>query len=167
MIGAKLGLIIGGVAAGAAFFTGYTVGGRIVAADYTERLLSEMEGTSLILTRKDGEIKQCQEQIDKVNRSLAEQGRKFERVVAKDRAARDRARKDQLNENEQSRLRLDRALTALEEIGEVIQSETFKDECAGADVDTRIVSLLNDALDPEGSDNADGGGGVPAGEGDD
>ena len=165
-LASKAGLAIGGIAIAGAFGLGYSTGAKNAAATYSSRLISEMEGTSAALYRKDEEIALCQAQVEKINRSLADQGRKLAQEMARDRKARAAAQQEQINQSQQSKLRLERAVTALEEIGKVVTSDDFQDECAGADADKRIVGLLNDALRAPAAPDSDPDGGslLPAAE---
>lgn len=150
------GTILAGVFfTGAVFGLGFHVRGEFEEGACANRLIGEMKTASDVLDRKVGELDQCRGQVDKINQSMDEQGRRLQEEIRKNRLADAEAAAEARKRDiryEESRRATAEALSALRS---AIDDKDFG-ACAGEPVNDQLIGLLNDAL--AASQGGDGSG---------
>lgn len=134
---------------GGSFAFGVYVGNGYASGRCDGRIYAEAVTATEVLNRKDRELEQCRSQVDEINSTVAEQGRKLSGLLAKDAKERriaqaEAAARDRDLVDSQKRVR-----EALLKLKDTINEADFG-ECAGSIVPDDLNRLLNDAL-AEGS----------------
>lgn len=141
------------------FAFGFQMRGQFDEGKQAKTLLEQAVVSTQIIDRKDGEIAQCRAQVDKINATVAEQGRKLSGMLSADQKARERAAREAIARDKERQARLEAVSSNLIELKGMLDAGDFGD-CAGDGVPDEFVSLLNDAI-ATGSDGAGSDGDMP------
>lgn len=142
-----------------AFATGFQMRGQFESGKQAETLLEQATISTQIIDRKDGEIAQCRAQVEKINATVAEQGRKLSNMLSADQRAREKAAREAIARDQERQARLEAVSSNLIELKGMLDDGKFGD-CAGDGVPDEFVSLLNDAI-ATGSDSEGGSSDMP------
>lgn len=139
-------MILGGVAAFALVFgAGMKTGSDLANSTCNKRLLAEVRSASDVLDIKQMELEQARAQVDSINLTVAEQGRRITQLLNNDRAAREIAQEAAREREIEARRQRQVVADVLNELRVKISNEEFG-TCARERVDPELISMLNDAL---------------------
>jgi hypothetical protein len=98
-----------------------------------------------VLDIKQMELEQARAQVDSINLTVAEQGRRITQLLNNDRAAREIAQEAAREREIEARRQRQVVADVLNELRVKISNEEFG-TCARERVDPELISMLNDAL---------------------